>query len=308
MIGNVTGAITGAHAPREHLTTPHLLLALVVMVVWGSNFVVIRFALDTLPPLTLAALRFTCVFLPAALFVRRPPVAWGNLAAYGLLIGAGQFGTLFIAMRGQITPGLASLLMQAQVFFTIGLSMMLHGERVRRYQIAALLLAVGGVGVILRHTDGSVTPLGLGLVAVASFSWASGNIVARRAGRVDMLGYVVWSSLFAVPPLVAMALLVDGPALMASGIERAGWATWAAIVWQAVGNAMFGYGVWGWLLARYPAASVAPLSLLVPVFGMASSALLLGEPLQGWKLGAAALVMAGLAVGVLWPRLTGRRT
>lgn len=298
--------MSAASRPSEHLTVPHLLLALAVMVVWGSNFVVIRYALEDLPPLTLAALRFAAVFVPAALFVRRPQAAWRNLAAYGILIGAGQFGALFIAMRSEITPGLASLLMQAQVFFTIGLSMALHGERVRRYQVAALLLAVAGVGVILAHTDGSVTPLGLALVAFASFSWASGNIVQRSAGRVDMLGYVVWSSVFAVPPLLALALLVDGPTAMASGIARAGWMTWSAVAWQAVGNAMFGYGVWGWLLARYPAASVAPLSLLVPVFGMASSAWLLGEPMQGWKLGAAALVMAGLGVGVLWPRWTGR--
>lgn len=299
--------MTNEPTNREHLTPAHLLMAVVVMAVWGSNFVVIRFALDTLPPLTLASLRFACVFLPAALFVRRPAASWRNLAAYGILIGAGQFGALFIAMRGQITPGLASLLMQAQVFFTIGLSMALHSERVRAYQIAALLLAVAGVGVILRHTDGSVTPLGLGLIAFASFAWSSGNLVARHAGRVDMLGYVVWSSVFAVPPLVALTLAIDGPAAVASGIARAGWGTWGAIAWQAVGNAMFGYGVWGWLLARYPAASVAPLALLVPVFGMASSALLLGEPLQGWKLAAAALVMAGLAIGVLWPRLARRR-
>ena len=291
---------------REHLAPAHLALAVVVMAVWGSNFVVIRHALDDLPPLTLAALRFTAVFLPAALFVRRPEARWTNLAAYGLLIGAGQFGALFIAMRSEITPGLASLLMQAQVFFTIGLSMAILRERVRRYQVAALLLAVAGVGVILQHTDGSVTSLGLLLVAVASFSWASGNIVQRSAGRVDMLGYVVWSSVFAVPPLFALALLVDGPTAMVEGVAQADWVTWSAVAWQAVGNAMFGYGVWGWLLARYPAATIAPLSLLVPVFGLASSALVLGEPLQGWKLGAAALVMAGLAIGVLWPRLTRR--
>ena len=291
---------------REHVSPAHLAIAVVVMAVWGSNFVVIRYALDDLPPLTLAALRFTAVFLPAALFVRRPRAAWGNLAAYGLLIGAGQFGALFIAMRSEITPGLASLLMQAQVFFTIGLSMAIHGERVRAYQVTALLLAVAGVVVILDHTDGSVTPLGLALVAVASFSWASGNIVQRSAGRVDMLGYVVWSSIFAVPPLFALALIVDGPAAMGAGVARAGWATWAAVAWQAVGNAMFGYGVWGWLLARYPAATIAPLSLLVPVFGLASSAFFLGEPLQGWKIAAAALVMTGLAIGVLWPRLQAR--
>lgn len=284
------------------LTPVHLLLAIAVMAVWGSNFVVIKFALAHLPPLLLAALRFTAVFLPAALFLKRPQASWGNLAAYGLLIGAGQFGALFIALRADVTPGLASLVVQTQVFFTIGLSMWLTGEMLKAAQVAALVLAVAGIAVILTHTDRNITPLGLGLLLVAALSWSGGNMVSRAAGKVDMLAYVVWSSLFAVPPLFALALIFEGPTAMLDGVRSANAITWAAVAWQAVGNAMFGYGVWGWMLARYPAATVAPLALLVPVFGMTASALILGEPMQDWKLIAAALVMSGLAVGILWPR------
>jgi O-acetylserine/cysteine efflux transporter len=288
------------------LKPAHLALAIAVMAVWGTNFVVIKYALAVLPPLTLATLRFTAVLLPMAFFVKRPAVSWANLAGYGVLIGAGQFGALFVALRADVTPGLASLLMQSQVFFTIGLSMVLTGERVKGYQIAALLLAVAGVGVILMHTDGSITPLGLGLLLVAALGWAGGNMVSRAAGKVEMLGYVVWASLFAIPPLLMLALLVEGWPAMIAGVRAAGPSTWAVIAWQAVGNTMFGYGVWGWLLARYPAATVAPMALMIPVFGMGASALVLGEPLQGWKLGAAALVMSGLALGMLWPRLSAR--
>jgi O-acetylserine/cysteine efflux transporter len=288
------------------LKPAHLALAISVMAVWGTNFVVIKYALAVLPPLTLATLRFTAVLLPMVLIVKRPAVSWANLAAYGLLIGAGQFGALFVALRADVTPGLASLLMQSQVFFTIGLSMVLTGERVKGYQIAALLLAVAGVGVILMHTDGSITPLGLGLLLVAALGWAGGNMVSRAAGKVEMLGYVVWASLFAIPPLLALALVFEGWPAMMAGVRAAGPSTWAVIAWQAVGNTMFGYGVWGWLLARYPAATVAPMALMIPVFGMGASALVLGEPLQGWKLGAAALVMSGLALGMLWPRLSAR--
>ena len=291
---------------RTALTPVHLLLAVAVMAVWGSNFVVIKVALAHLPPLTLATLRFTAVFLPAALFLKRPAASWANLAAYGILIGAGQFGALFIALRADVTPGLASLIMQTQVFFTIGLSMVLTGERLKGVQVAALLLAVAGLGVILLHTDGSITGLGLGLLLFAALSWSGGNMVSRAAGKVDMLSYVVWSSLFAVPPLFALAFVFEGPAAMANGIHSADLATWAAVVWQAVGNAMFGYGVWGWMLARYPAATVAPLALLIPVFGMTASALLLGEPMQDWKLLAAVLVMSGLALGILWSRVAAR--
>jgi len=254
----------------------HLLLALAVMAVWGTNFVVIKLALTHLPPLWLATLRFACAFLPAAFFLKRPSVPLSNLAAYGVLIGAGQFGLLFLAMKSDITPGLASLVVQIQVFFTIALSMRLTGERVRGFQWAALALATSGLAVILTHSDGSATPLGLGLVVTAAFCWSSGNMVSRAAGKVDMLAYVVWASIFAVPPLILFALLVEGAPALVTGVQEATVTTWAAVIWQAVGNTMFGYGVWGWLLARHPAATVAPMALLVPVFGMGASALFLG--------------------------------
>ena len=288
---------------RHGLPLLHLLIAIAVMAVWGTNFVVIKLALNHLPPLTFALLRFTLVFFPLAFFLPRPNVSWGNLASYGLLIGAGQFGILFTAMRSDITPGLASLVVQVQVFFTIGLAIWLNGERVSRYQIVALLLAAAGVGNILMHTDGSATPLGIAMVLLAALCWAGGNIAARHGAPDNMLSYVVWSALFAIPPLTVFALVLEGPRAMATGIAAAdGW-TWAAVAWQAVGNTMFGYVAWGWLLNRHPAAMVAPLALLVPIFGLGSAALIVNEPLQFWKIASFALVMAGLALGMLWPDL-----
>jgi len=292
-------------ATHRALPPLHLLLALAVTMVWGSNFVVIKFGIAHLPPLTLAFLRFALAFFPLALFLPRPQVPWRNLAAYGVLIGAGQFGLLFTAMRADITPGLASLVVQAQAFFTIGLAVWLNGERPAAYQLGALALASAGIATIALHTDGSATPLGLVLVLCAAASWAGGNIVSRAAGPVNMLAYVVWSSLFALPPLLVFALVLEGWPRISAGVESADWKTWGAVLWQSVGNTMFGYGVWGWLLSRHEAGSVAPLSLLVPVFGLGASALVLGEPLQPWKLSAFALVMAGLALGVLWPRIKG---
>jgi O-acetylserine/cysteine efflux transporter len=285
----------------------HFLLALAVVAVWGSNFVVIKLALAHLPPLLFATLRFTLAFVPAALLLRRPAVALGNLAAYGLFIGVGQFGVLYMAMRGHISPGLASLVIQTQVFFTIGIAMRLSGERVQGFQWLALLLATSGMGVIAWHTDASTTVLGLVMVLLAALSWACGNITARRAGAVDMLAYVVWSSMFAVPPLLLLSLTVEGWSAIVAGLGQADAATWAAVAWQAWGNTLFGYAAWGWLLARHPAATVTPLALLVPVFGMGASALCLGEPLPPWKLGAAALVMLGLALNLLWPRWRARK-
>lgn len=284
-----------------------LCLAVTVVAVWGTNFVVIRIGLDHLPPLLFAALRFLLAACPGVFLLPRPKVAWRNLAAYGLLIGAGQFGLLFIAMRGHITPGLASLVIQIQVFFTIGLSIALTGERVLGYQWAALALAATGIGVIALHSDAATTPLGLGLVILAAASWAGGNIAAKRSGVRAMLPYVVWASLFSAPPLFALSFLLEGWDAIRTGLQNADAATWAAVIWQSVGNTLFGYAIWGWLLARHPAAQIVPMALLVPVFGMAGSASWLGEALPAWKLGAAGLVLSGLALGILYPRWQARR-
>jgi O-acetylserine/cysteine efflux transporter len=285
----------------DGLPLRHLLLALAVVAIWGTNFVLIRYALDDLPPLLFATLRFTLAVLPAIFFLKRPAVPWWSLAAYGVLIGFGQFGLLYIAMTRFISPGLASLVVQAQVFFTIGLALWLSGERVRPFQIAALLLATIGIGTIIAHGDASATPIGLALVLAAALGWSLGNHVAKHAAPTDMLAFVVWASLFSVPPLLLGALLLEGPAAMAAGIGRMDAGSWAAVLWQTIGNTMFGFAAWGWLLARHPAATISPLTMLVPVFGMGASALLLGESLPAWKLIAAAFVLGGLAINVLWP-------
>jgi O-acetylserine/cysteine efflux transporter len=291
--------------PPAALPLRHFLLALAVVAIWGSNFVVIKFALHTLPPMLLAVLRFALAVLPAALLLPRPAVPWLNLTNYGLFIGVGQFGLLYLAMRSQISPGLASLVVQTQVFFTLLLAVKLAREPVRLYQWLGLALAAGGLAVIMGHTDGSTTPLGLLMVLGAALSWACGNLVGKRAGSVNMLAYVVWSSAFAVPPLLVLTLWLDGPARIGQALAAAGWDTWAAVGWQAWGNTLFGYGIWSWLLTRHAAARIVPMALLVPVFGMGAASLLLNEPLPAWKLAAAGLVMSGLAINLLWPSLRG---
>jgi len=204
-------------------------------------------------------------------------------------------------MDGHISPGLASLVVQSQVFFTIALAMRLGGERVRPFQIASLLLATAGIGIIVAHGGGSATPMGLVLVLLAAMSWAGGNQVARASGVTNMVGFVVWASLFSIPPLLLGSLLLEGPSAIAASVTHASVSAWTAVLWQSAANTLFGYAAWGWLLARHPAAAITPTAMLVPVFGMGASALLLGEALPGWKLGAAALVIGGLAVNVLWP-------
>ncbi|WP_218669476.1 EamA family transporter [Hydrogenophaga sp. H7] len=284
----------------------HLLLALAVVFVWGTNFVVIRWGLDGLPPFLFATLRFALSALPWLLFIPRPTAPWRKLAAFGVLLGVGQFGLLFLAIQGRISPGLASLVVQIQVFFTIGMSLVLMRERVRGFQVMGLLLALAGLAVIAAHLDATVTLLGLMLVIGAAFFWACANLVVKSLGPVNMLHFMVWSSAFAVPPLLVISVLTEGVPAITAALQGADAVVWGSVLWQALGNTLFGYGVWNWLLARHPAATVTPLALLVPVFGMGASALSLGEALPGWKLGAGALVLSGLAVIVLWPRLQSK--
>ena len=287
----------------ERLSLRHAGLALVSTAIWGTNFVVIKLALAHFPPLTFAALRFAFAFFPAVCFFKRPQVPWRNLAAFGIMIGVGQFGLLYIALRGMVAPGLASLVMQSQAFFTIGLAVVLHRERVGAFQAVALILGLSGLCLIGAHMDCSTTPLGLTLLLGAALSWSTGNLIQRSTPEAPSLSFVVWASAFAVPPLLLLAFLLDGPQAMAAGIASADLGAWAALLWQSFGNTLFGYAVWGYLLARYSAATVSPWSLLIPVFGLLGASLVLGEPLPVWKLAAAGLILGGLTVNLLGPRL-----
>ena len=285
---------------RAALSPAHLLLALLVVAVWGTNFVVIKVGLREFEPFLFATLRFFFSALPFVFFLKRPQVPWRWLAAYGMFLGPGQFGLLFYAMRADISPGLASLVVQVQVFFTIALSMWLFRERLSPWAAAGTLVAAAGLGVIGLHLDATVTITGVALVVLAAFMWSCANIVvkhvARQGVKFDMLSFVSWSSLFAILPLAAMTVVAEGWTPSVAAVQSAGVAGWAAVAWQVVGNMLFGYVAWSWLLLRYDAAIITPYALLIPVFGMGASALWLGEPLPAWKFVAGALVLGGILI------------
>lgn len=282
----------------------HLLLALAIVAVWGTNFVVIKVSLESFPPFFFAALRYIFALLPVVFFMPRPKVAWGNLCVYGLATGVGQFGVMYYAIDGRISPGLASLVIQTQVFFTIGFAMFFAKEGLKLYQAVAVAVAMTGLVIIALHTDASTTFLGLALVVFAGFSWGIANTVSRRAGAINMLSYVVWASAFSIPPLLIVSLIFEGGATHLWDIALAApVGAWIGVLWQSWANTLFGYAAWGWLLSKHPAAVVAPAPLLVPIFGMGASAFFLGEALPSWKVMAAGLVIAGLVVNLFWPSL-----
>ena len=282
-------------------------MALAIVAIWGTNFVVMKNCLAVFPPFMFAALRYSFALLPMAFFIPRPKVSLWNLALYGVLIGVGQFGIVYYAVNSQISPGLASLVIQTQVFFTIGFAMLLNKERLRLYQVFALLLALIGLLIIALHTDATTTLLGLALMVFAGFSWGAANTVGRYAGisrPADLFAYVVWASAFAVPPLLLISAVFEGGVTHLSQVlVQAPLGAWLGVLWQSWGNTLFGYAAWAWLLSKHPAAVVAPMPLLVPIFGMGASAIYLGEDLPIWKLFAAGLVMVGLLINVSWPRL-----
>ncbi|QPG62597.1 EamA family transporter [Pseudomonas sp. BIGb0427] len=280
-----------------------LLLALVVIVAWGVNFVVIKVGLDGLPPMLLGALRFALVAFPAVLLVKRPQLPWRWLIAYGATISLGQFAFLFEAMGNGMPPGLASLVLQSQAFFTLFFAAIFLGERLRAASVLGLLVAAGGLALIRSENGASVPFFALLLTLCAAAMWAMGNIITRRFGNIDLVALVIWGGLVPPLPFLALSWWLEGPERIESSLRGIGWNSVLALAYLAFIATMLGYSLWSHLLSRYPAGKVAPFSLLVPVVGLSSSALLLDErltPLQGWG---ALLVMAGLLINVFGPRL-----
>lgn len=285
------------------------LLALLVVIVWGLNFVVIKVGLHNMPPMLLAGLRFLLVAFPAIFFVARPKVPFRLLLGYGLTISFGQFAFLFCAIKFGMPAGLASLVLQAQAFFTIILGAFVFGERLQGKQLAGITLAVFGVLVLVEAslTGEHVALLGFMLTLAAGLSWACGNIfnklIMQHEARPAVMSLVVWSALIPVLPFIAASLMFDGPAVVVRSLAEIDLITVLSLVYLAFVATIVGYGIWGTLLGRYETWRVAPLSLLVPVVGLASAALLLGETLSALQFLGAVLIMAGLYINVFGFRL-----
>jgi O-acetylserine/cysteine efflux transporter len=269
--------------------------------VLGFSFVPMKLGLREIPPFMLAALRFLLAALPMIFFVRRPRLPWRLVVGYGLAIGVGQFGSLFLALSLGMPVGLASLVIQVQIFFTIGLGIAFLGDHVQRHNLAGAIIAAAGLTLlaVFKLTGSSTgTFLGFLLVLLAAFFWGVGNIVAKRAARVhdaEMLALVVWSSLIPPLPLLALAYVLEGGPEVFHAVASAGVLTWGCVLFVAWGATLFGFASWAGLMNRYPTALIAPFALLIPVSGLASGVLLMGETLAPLQIVGVVLVFAGLA-------------
>jgi O-acetylserine/cysteine efflux transporter len=286
----------------------HVLLATLVAALWGFNFVPIHRALDDVSPLLMAALRFVLAAVPAVFFVRRPPVPVRWLVLVGVPLGVGQFGLLFIGMDMGMPAGLASVVLPIQAIFTALFAGLLLRERLGARQIAGMTVAFGGVTLLgVAQSEGG-SPVDAFLVCLlAAASWGLANVAMRRMNRaatgpVDAFAFVVWVSLVPPLPLFALSLIFEGPGAVPDAARDLSPMGLASLAYIAFVSTLFGYGVWGWLIRRYEASTVAIYPLLVPPFGLLSAALLLDEHVNAVRLAGTALIILGVAAGSVRPR------
>uniref|UniRef100_UPI003340A3DD EamA family transporter n=1 Tax=Castellaniella defragrans TaxID=75697 RepID=UPI003340A3DD len=284
-----------------------VLAALTVIVVWGANFVAIKLGVDEIPPMLLGALRFTFVAFPAILFVKRPAISWRKLLAYGATISLGQFAFLFLAIHLGMPAGLASLVLQSQAFFTVLIAALVLRERIERHHVLGMAIAVAGLVLLdAGAQDGAVPLAGFLLTLCAALSWSAGNIVLKGAGKVDMMGLVVWGALLPPVPFLLLSAVFEGPARMAHSLANISLQGVLAVAYLAGVATLVGYVLWGRLLARHPVARIAPLSLLIPVVGLLCADWFLGERLDLWQWVGGVVVLAGLGVNLFGMKLLRR--
>ncbi len=273
-----------------------ILLAIAVALIWGVNFTVIDEGLGDMPPLLFVAIRFVVVLFPAIFLIRRPDVPWRTLATVGLFLCAGQFGLLYTALAVGMPAGLASLVLQAQVLFTVALAALRLHERPTTRQMIGTVIGAFGLAIVASGRSAETPLLGLLLSLAAAMSWAMGNIACRRAAVASGLSMTVWAGLFVPIPLFALALVIDGPSEVGAALTHITLANVLSTAYTAYLASLVGYGIWNTLLARHPTALVVPFTLLVPPVGLLTAWIVQGEePGRAEAIGGLALLV-GVAV------------
>lgn len=276
----------------------HLALALLVTLVWGLNFPITKLGLRGIDPFVLTGIRFALAALPLVFFIRRPAVHFGYVAAYGVIFGLGMWGVINYGIQVGVSPGIASLIIQLSVFFTLGWGVVLFNENLRDAQLVGAGLTLLGLAGIVVTQDGSHAVLGVMLIVLSAFAWSVGNVIIKQSGVKEIFAFMVWASLFPTIPLFLMAWWMHGSAAFQSLPANLDVMAIGSILFQVYLATHFAYWGWNSLLKAYPVSTVAPLSLLIPVFGIASSMLIIGERISTLELISIAIILLGLAVGL----------
>lgn len=275
-------------------------LAALVILIWGVNFVCANLAMESLPPLFMAAVRFTLVALPAVFFVKPPGMGWKPVLLSGLFMGALQFGLLYTGMNLGMPAGLASLVLQVQSLFTVTLAAIVLGERPDRLKVIGILIGILGMTIVGWQYLVHAPLLPFFLTVLAALGWAAGNVTTRRHPPRNGFSLVVWSALVPPVPLLLASMVLEGPSTGFHGLAHISLRSVIGVAFIAYGASMIGYGLWNLLLSRHSAATVSPWSMFVPVVGAVAAYFYNGElPSLAGIIGAAVTV-AGvlLALGV----------
>ena len=280
----------------------HVLLALLVVVIWGVNFIFVALGLHEFSPLLLCALRFLLASVPAIFFIKPPAAPFKIVALYGLVMFALQFAFLFIGMHVGMTPGMASLIMQVQVFFSMLFAAIMLGEKPSGWQMLGALIAFMGIALVALHRDESISLLGFVCILLAAATWGVGNLITKKIHKINMISLVVWGCFVACIPMFILSLLLEGPESMVYSYYHLSFVGVTAVLYIVCISTWVGYGIWNWLISRYSVGMIVPFTLLVPIIGIASSVAILGEPFQRWKLISGLLVMSGLYINVMSSR------
>ena len=281
------------------MTPRHTLLALLVVVIWGVNFVAIDLGLAHVPPLVFLAMRFVLVAVPAVFFIRPPAIGWRNILLIGAFLSLGQFTLLYLALSLGMPPGLASLLLQTQIVFSVIVSSLLLREHPTRRQVVGIVIGMVGLAVVVVGHAHAAPWLPLVITLLAALSWAIGNVLSRRARAASGLSLVVWSGLVVPIPSLGLALLVDGPQAVSYSLTHLSIAAILSTVYTAVAASLVAYTIWNSLLARYPTGAVVPFTLLVPVIGILAAWVVYRENPTASELIGGAIMLGGLAAAVV---------
>lgn len=289
------------------MATSHLLLAFVVILVWGFNFLFVKMGLEEMSPYLLCTLRFMLASVPLIFFVKRPRgTEFLLVAAYGVVMFAIQFSLLFLGMSMGMPAGMASLLMQTQVFFSIFFAVLFLGEQPHLIQILGALVACLGIGVVGLHFDGEMSLAGFVFVLLGAATWGVGNLITKKLKDTHFIQIIAWGSFVAIFPMVALTLSVDGLDATLDDLNHLSIWGYLSLAYIVYASTWLGYGIWNWLVSMYPVGIVVPFTLLIPVVAMMSSVVFFHEPLYSWKLLAGFLVMLGLSINVLGPKVLQR--
>ncbi|WP_067093981.1 EamA family transporter [Marinomonas atlantica] len=278
------------------MTRQDSLLLVLLMALWGFNFSVIKLGVNNIDPFLLTALRFSLAVLPLIFFVRRPNVPWRYLMTYGLTFGVGVWGLTTLSVGAGLSGGLASLLLDMSVISSLLVGRYLLKEHVTVSKVLGSLLALLGLGLIIWHQDGTVTPLGLALVLSASVFWSINGLIVKRSGTREVFAFNIWGMAFAPIPLLLLALIVSGPASVMQSIADINGSVLFSAAFQAYPTTLLGYWFWNKMIVKYSVSSVAPMTLLVPVFALIGGYIFFGESLDVVQAIAAVVILLGVAV------------